>query len=214
MGREAVPHPVVVAIAPEDVVFRGARNVAPDGVAVPEAHHHLRGPDLPELTGAPPDVVVVAVAPDDVAGVAPDNGVVDSPDKVVGLAIAPDDVVVGGVGPDKVAVIAPPDVVGDGVRAIRAAKETEGTYVNVSDDEILNAISELGKVGVFAEPAGAAAFAGLIKGTGSGVVGSEDPILVLNTGSGLKDIRAAMSAASSVAAPVIKPTLRAVKRVI
>ena len=104
------------------------------------------------------------------------------------------------------------DLPRDGVRAIRAAKESEGTYVNVSDDEILNAISELGKVGVFAEPAGAAAFAGLIKGAGLGFVGSEDPILVLNTGSGLKDIRAAMSAASSIAAPVIKPTLRSVKR--
>ena len=106
------------------------------------------------------------------------------------------------------------DLPRDGVRAIRAAKETEGTYVNVSDEEILSAITELGRVGVFAEPAGAAAFAGLVKGTGLGVVGSEDPILVLNTGSGLKDIRAAMSAASSVAAPIIKPTLRAVKRVL
>ena len=106
------------------------------------------------------------------------------------------------------------DLPRDGVRAIRAAKETEGTYVNVSDEEILNAIAELGRVGVFAEPAGAAAFAGLVKGTGLGVVGSEDPILVLNTGSGLKDIRAAMSAASSVPAPIIKPTLRAVKRVL
>ena len=106
------------------------------------------------------------------------------------------------------------DLPRDGVRAVRASKETDGTYVNVSDDEILNAIVELGKVGVFAEPAGAAAYAGLIKGAGSGVVGSEDPILVLNTGSGLKDIRAAMSAASSIAAPIIKPTLRAVKRVL
>jgi threonine synthase len=106
------------------------------------------------------------------------------------------------------------DLPRDGVRAVRAAKETDGTYVNVSDDEILNAIVELGKVGVFAEPAGAAAYAGLIKGAGSGVVGSEDPILVLNTGSGLKDIRAAMSAASSIAVPIIKPTLRAVKRVL
>ena len=100
----------------------------------------------------------------------------------------------------------------DGVRAVRAVKETGGTYVNVSDDEILKAIAELGTVGVFAEPAGAAAYAGLIKGAGSGLVGGEDPILVLNTGSGLKDIRAAMSAASYQAAPIIKPTLKAVKR--
>jgi threonine synthase len=104
------------------------------------------------------------------------------------------------------------DLPRDGVRAVRAAKETGGTYVNVSDEEILNAIAELGRVGVFAEPAGAAAYAGLVKAAGSGVVGSEDPVLVLNTGSGLKDVRAAMSAVKS--APVIEPTLEAVKKLL
>jgi threonine synthase len=101
------------------------------------------------------------------------------------------------------------DLPRDGVRAVRAAKETGGTYVNVSDEEILKAIAELGKVGVFAEPAGAAAYAGLVKAIATGIVGAEDPILVLNTGSGLKDIRAAMQAVQS--APVIEPTLEAVK---
>jgi len=100
----------------------------------------------------------------------------------------------------------------DGVRAVRAVKETDGTYLTVSDEEIIQAIAELGKLGIFAEPAGAAAYAGLVKATSSGVVGSDDPILVLNTGSGLKDIRAAMQAV--VAAPIIEPTLEAVKSLI
>ncbi len=104
------------------------------------------------------------------------------------------------------------DLPRDGVRAVRAVKETGGTYVNVSDQEILKAIAELGRVGVFAEPAGAAAYAGLVKALTSGVVGSEDPILVLNTGSGLKDVRAAMQAVQS--APIIEPTLEAVKRLL
>jgi threonine synthase len=104
------------------------------------------------------------------------------------------------------------DLPRDGVRAVRAAKETDGTYIRVSDDEILNAIAELGRVGIFAEPAGAAAYAGLVKAAGSGVVGDEDPVLVLNTGSGLKDVRAAMQAV--VEAPVIEPTLEAVKKVL
>jgi threonine synthase len=104
------------------------------------------------------------------------------------------------------------DLPRDGVRAVRAVKETGGTYVNVSDEEILKAIAELGKVGVFAEPAGAAAYAGMVKASASHVVGSEDPILVLNTGSGLKDVRAAMSAVES--APVIEPTLDAVKKIL
>ena len=104
------------------------------------------------------------------------------------------------------------DLPRDGARAVRAAKETGGTYVNVSDDEILKAIAELGKVGVFAEPAGAAAYAGVARAISNGAVGSEDPILVINTGSGLKDIRAAMSAVSP--APVIEPTLDAVKKLL
>jgi threonine synthase len=106
------------------------------------------------------------------------------------------------------------DLPRDGVRAVRAAKQTDGTYITVSDEEILKAIAELGRAGVFAEPAGAAAYAGLIKGAGSGVVGSEDPILVLNTGSGLKDIRSALSAVSHAAAPIIEPTLDAVKKLL
>lgn len=104
------------------------------------------------------------------------------------------------------------DLPRDGVRAVRAAKETGGTYVNVSDAEILKAIAELGRAGVFAEPAGATAYAGLVKATATGVVGSADSILVLNTGSGLKDIRAAMQAV--VSAPIIEPTLEAVKKLL
>ena len=98
------------------------------------------------------------------------------------------------------------------MRAVRAAKETGGTYVNVSDQEILHAIAELGTVGVFAEPAGATAYAGLVKAAGAGLVGPEDPLLVLNTGSGLKDVRAAMQAVQP--APVIEPTLEAVERLL
>lgn len=104
------------------------------------------------------------------------------------------------------------DLPRDGVRAVRAAKETGGTYVNVSDEEIIRAIAELGGAGVFAEPAGAAAYAGLVKAAASGVVGSEDPVLVLNTGNGLKDVRAAMQAVAE--APIIEPTLEAVKKLL
>src|SRR5512138_1170052 len=79
------------------------------------------------------------------------------------------------------------DLPRDGVRAVRAAKETGGTYVNVSDDEILKAIAELGRLGIFAEPAGATAYAGLVRAVADGLVRDDEPILVLNTGSGLKD---------------------------
>jgi threonine synthase len=104
------------------------------------------------------------------------------------------------------------DLPRDGVRAVRAARQTGGRYITVSDDEILAAIAELGKEGVFAEPAGATSYAGLVKAVAGGVVESDDPILVLNTGSGLKDVQAAMRAV--VEAPVIEPTLEAVKNLL
>jgi len=104
------------------------------------------------------------------------------------------------------------DLPRDGVRAVRAVRETGGSYILVSDAEILSAIAELGKVGIFAEPAGAASFAGLVKAVQSEAVQADQPVLVLNTGSGLKDVRAAMQAVTE--APVIEPTLKALKRII
>jgi threonine synthase len=104
------------------------------------------------------------------------------------------------------------DLPRDGVRAVRAARDTGGMYITVSDQEILAAIAELGKVGIFAEPAGATSYAGLVKAAGLGVVGGDDPIMVINTGSGLKDVKAAMQAV--VEAPVIEPTLEAVKKLL
>lgn len=104
------------------------------------------------------------------------------------------------------------DLPRDGVRAVRAARDTHGTYITVSDEEILAAIPALGKVGIFAEPAGATAYAGLVKALHQGIVGPSDPILVLNTGSGLKDVKAAMQAAGE--APIIHPDLAAVREIL
>lgn len=104
------------------------------------------------------------------------------------------------------------DLPRDGVRAVRAATQTGGKYLVVSDQEILAAIASLGKVGIFAEPAGAASFAGLVKAVQTGEVQPDDPVLVLNTGSGLKDVRAAMQAVHE--ALVIEPNLESVRRVI
>jgi len=104
------------------------------------------------------------------------------------------------------------DLPRDGVRAVRAARETGGSYVLVSDAEILAAIAELGRVGIFAEPAGATAYAGLVRAIANGLIGGDDPVLVINTGSGLKDVRAAMQAVRE--ALVIQPSLDAVRKII
>ncbi|MDD5467556.1 MAG: pyridoxal-phosphate dependent enzyme [Anaerolineales bacterium] len=104
------------------------------------------------------------------------------------------------------------DLPRDGVRAVRAARETGGAYLTVSDAQILAAIARLGKVGVFAEPAGATAFAGLAKAVEIGAIPLDQPVIVINTGSGLKDVKAAMQTVPE--APIIAPTLAALKKAI
>jgi threonine synthase len=101
------------------------------------------------------------------------------------------------------------DLPRDGVRAVRAAAETNGAYIAIPDESIYEGISELGKIGVFAEPAGATAFAGMKKAAAAGLIGADDDVLVVNTGSGLKDVRSAMIAAGQ--APVIEPTMAALE---
>ena len=104
------------------------------------------------------------------------------------------------------------DLPRDGVRAVRAARETGGAYITVPDTDILAAIAELGRVGIFAEPAASTAYAGLVKAVKDGIVTTDDPVLVLSTGSGLKDVKAAMQAVAD--APIIEPSLEAVKEVL
>jgi threonine synthase len=83
----------------------------------------------------------------------------------------------------------------------------------VSDEEILAAIPVLGQnVGVFAEPAAAAAYAGLVKAVADGLVNHDERIVVLVTGNGLKDVA---SARKSVGEPfVVNKDLADVKRVV
>ncbi len=104
------------------------------------------------------------------------------------------------------------DLPRDGIRALRAASETNGAYLAVPDEAILGTIAELGRVGIFAEPAASTAYAGLQKALQLDLVGPDDPVLVLSTGSGLKDVKAAMQAVT--AAPIIEPSLEAVKEII
>jgi threonine synthase len=104
------------------------------------------------------------------------------------------------------------DLPRDGGRALRAVRETHGMFIKISDEEILKSIATLGKVGIFVEPAAAAAYTGLVRAVADGQQDPSAPILVLCTGSGLKDINAAMR--SVPAAPVIEPTIQALTKVI
>ena len=104
------------------------------------------------------------------------------------------------------------DMPSDGLRALRAATETNGAHIRVNDESILEGIASLGQSGIFAEPAAATALSGLVKARELGLIASSDPTLVMVTGSGLKDVQSASRAVS--AAPIISPTIEALKEVL
>ncbi len=105
----------------------------------------------------------------------------------------------------------------DRMKAMAAVKETGGAYITVTDEEILAAIPALARgSGVFAEPAGAAAYAGLVKAVAQGLVSADERIVVLNTGSGLKDVAGVMKGVelSGTKAYHVAPNLEDLRRVI
>lgn len=98
----------------------------------------------------------------------------------------------------------------DGLRALRAARDTGGAILTVTDEQILEAIVALGRdAAVFAEPAAAAAYAGLLQQVGAGEVAETEHVVVLVTGNGLKDVAAA--ARATAAPPHIEPTVAALE---
>jgi threonine synthase len=104
----------------------------------------------------------------------------------------------------------------DRMKAMAAVKETGGAFLSVTDDAILAAIPAMARgSGVFGEPAGAAAYAGLVAAVERGLVSRQERTVVLNTGSGLKDIAGAMRAVALVGTEPhrVSPTLEDLKRV-
>ena len=70
-------------------------------------------------------------------------------------------------------------------------QDYKGEYLSVSDEEIIKASQILSKnTGLFAEPAAAAAFAGMLAYKEANKIPENSSIAVLLTGSGLKDLKA------------------------
>ncbi len=81
------------------------------------------------------------------------------------------------------------------IMACDAIRSSRGFTIAVSDDDIRAAISIIGKnTGIFVEPAGAAAFAGAKKARDNNLINENNTILLLLTGSGMKDIESAEDA--------------------
>jgi threonine synthase len=74
------------------------------------------------------------------------------------------------------------------VLALKALRASKGAAVTITDEEMLATILLLaGRTGIFAEPAGVAALAGLRKMAREGKINRKDRVVVLISGSGLKD---------------------------
>jgi threonine synthase len=94
----------------------------------------------------------------------------------------------------------------NGYKALNSLTESNGITVDVSDEEILEAMTILARhTGVFGEPAGVTSFAGLKKLAKQGVIGKDETVAFVVSGSGLKDVKSAQKAVSRP--ETVKPNL-------
>jgi threonine synthase len=99
----------------------------------------------------------------------------------------------------------------DRAKALRAVRETKGAFLAVSDDEIVQAIPALARLtGVFAEPAASAVFAGAQRAVQSGIIHSDERVVLLVTGNGLKDVKRAQTSVSGGVR--VKPDLPSIRK--
>ena len=87
------------------------------------------------------------------------------------------------------------DLPRDGVKALRALRQSNGDCVTISDQNILSAQQRLAREkGIFCEPSAAAALAGFLKFHQEKPIGTTNKVVLLLTGSGLKDLESANAA--------------------
>lgn len=98
-------------------------------------------------------------------------------------------------------------------KAVHAVRDSNGAYVTVTDAQIMEAVRRTGRLaGVFAEPAAAAAVAGIARARQDGLLNPRSSVVAMITGSGLKDIDGAQRAVGSP--HEIPPDLDRVGRII
>jgi threonine synthase len=188
---------------------------------------------LEDLAWEPPDAIFVSVGDGSIIGGihkamkdASAMGWIDRMPRIFGIQSAGSDYLVQAfetgedvltkspIVADTVADSISADLPRDRIKAMAAVVETDGAYLRVSDEEILAAIPALARgSGVFAEPAGAAPFAGLVAAVDEGLIRTDDRVVLLATGSGLKDVSSAMAAVAAVGTEPMRvdPNLDALK---
>ncbi|MDR1684435.1 MAG: threonine synthase [Elusimicrobiota bacterium] len=100
----------------------------------------------------------------------------------------------------------------DSFLALQALRESGGTAVSVSDGEIIEAIPQLARsTSVFAEPGGAAVYAGLKKLAAQGAVKKDESVALIVGGNGLKDIAGAAKSVA-VSDTLVKPSWEEIEK--
>lgn len=94
----------------------------------------------------------------------------------------------------------------NGYKALNSLRESNGIAVDVSDKEILEAMTLLARnTGVFGEPAGVTGFAGFLKLCRKGKIDKDESVALIVSGSGLKDVKSAQMAVKRPS--IIKPDM-------
>ncbi len=98
-------------------------------------------------------------------------------------------------------------------KAVNAVRESGGAYITVTDQQIMDAVAQTGKLtGVFAEPAAATTVAGVAEARRKGLLNEKSNVLAFITGNGLKDIAGALKA---VGEPNdVEPSMEAVVKIV
>lgn len=74
------------------------------------------------------------------------------------------------------------------IKALNAIKLSNGAWISVPDSDIIKASALLGRTeGIFGEPAGVAAIAGIKKAIKEGIIKPTETVAMIVTGNGLKD---------------------------
>lgn len=74
------------------------------------------------------------------------------------------------------------------IKALNAIKLSNGVWISVPDSAIIEAMANLGRYeGIFGEPAGVAAIAGIKKAVELGIIKNDESVTTIVTGNGLKD---------------------------
>lgn len=181
------------------------------------------------LAASPPDWVVVSVGDGcTVAGVAKGllqfaaAGATDRVPRVLGVQAAGSAPLLEAFRSGKDLVPSGAETMADSIavgtprnwrKAVRYLRRTSGEMVAVEDAAIAEAMRVFARHGgCYAEPASAAALAGLLEAVSRGIVRSGESVVVLSTGSGLKDTATALRVAGRPRR--IPPSLETVERVL